>query len=225
MATRTLRTTPARPRSAASQQGPPEKDPGRLDSASRRQAAAQEQLLGSLAELRERLAVFDRIPDVGSWTWDPGRERLDVSPRFIGMLDLSGSTALRMEHALAAMPEEDAALVRDALRGLLRGEVESCRLNYRLRGAGEVMHSFEGHCLAIRDQLGRTGKVLGVAKNVTARREAERAAALHGEMHAEVDAAVMMLDTDTRILAWTEGAERLYGWPREEVIGRTAPEV
>src|SRR4051812_12791529 len=37
--------------------------------------------------------------------------------------------------------------------------------------------------------------------------------------------AVVETDTALRIVAWNQGAERIYGWPAAEVLGRPAPEV
>ncbi len=210
MATPTFPTTRAGSLAGSSPQRPADQAPRRLD---------------PTVELSQRLAVLDLVPDVGSWSWDPAREGLSASARFTDLLELAGDAPLTMEDALAAMPEEDAARVRDALERLLRGELESCRVDYRLRGAGSALHCFEGYCLAVRDDTGKTVNVMGAAKNVTARREAETAAALQGEMLDEVDAAVLMLDPQRSIIAWSDGAERLYGWCPEEVIGRSAPEL
>ena len=38
-------------------------------------------------------------------------------------------------------------------------------------------------------------------------------------------AQAMVRDLDGRITHWTQGAERLYGWPREEAVGRVAHEL
>lgn len=40
-----------------------------------------------------------------------------------------------------------------------------------------------------------------------------------------VEQAVIATDTQARILYWNQGAERLYGWRAEEVLGRNATEV
>src|SRR5215469_8816282 len=37
--------------------------------------------------------------------------------------------------------------------------------------------------------------------------------------------AVVVTDRDLRLLAWNRGAEQLYGWLREEVLGRELPHV
>jgi PAS domain S-box-containing protein len=41
----------------------------------------------------------------------------------------------------------------------------------------------------------------------------------------EIDAAVVASDAELRITYWSPGAEHLYGWPGEDVIGRTVSDV
>jgi PAS domain S-box-containing protein len=40
-----------------------------------------------------------------------------------------------------------------------------------------------------------------------------------------VEQAVVATDPQARILYWNQGAERLYGWSADEVLGRNAAEV
>src|SRR5204863_969829 len=37
--------------------------------------------------------------------------------------------------------------------------------------------------------------------------------------------AIIVTDRDMRLLAWNRGAEQLYGWSRQEVLGRPLPFV
>ncbi|HKP75996.1 MAG TPA: PAS domain S-box protein, partial [Longimicrobiaceae bacterium] len=66
---------------------------------------------------------------------------------------------------------------------------------------------------------------LGTAFDITERRRAD--AALHRQALAfeNLYDAVILSDLDGRITDWNPAAERIYGWARDEVLGRTAVEL
>src|SRR3954453_4265582 len=39
------------------------------------------------------------------------------------------------------------------------------------------------------------------------------------------DYAILMLSADGRVATWTEGAERMLGWPEAEIVGRPVAEM
>ncbi len=64
-----------------------------------------------------------------------------------------------------------------------------------------------------------------VLRDVTDRVQAEIRIREQAELLNKVTNAIMVLDTDDRIAFWNLGAERLYGWPADEALGRIASEV
>ncbi len=64
-----------------------------------------------------------------------------------------------------------------------------------------------------------------VLRDVTDRVHAEIRIREQAELLNKVTNAIMVLDTDDRIAFWNRGAERLYGWPADEALGRLASEV
>lgn len=70
-----------------------------------------------------------------------------------------------------------------------------------------------------RDHLGRLVEILGVAVDITDRKAMEADLALHATVTKAAHDALIALDLDGRIEAWNPGAERLFGYTREEAIG------
>ena len=64
-----------------------------------------------------------------------------------------------------------------------------------------------------------------VLRDVTDRERAEIRIREQAELLNKVTNAIMVLDVDDRIVFWNRGAERLYGWPADEALGRIASEV
>lgn len=79
----------------------------------------------------------------------------------------------------------------------------------------------------VHDRLagGAINHLLGVAQDITARKEAEAQVVYQAQLLDSVDQAVVVVDLDDRITYWNRFAETLYGWSALEVQGRTFREV
>jgi PAS domain S-box-containing protein len=83
--------------------------------------------------------------------------------------------------------------------------------------------------IAIRDDDGTVRGFIGTISNITARKVAELALQEAKErMQVILDAspvAILSVDRAGRIIAWSQGAERIFGWNEKEVMGRVNPTV
>src|SRR5579883_3174953 len=77
--------------------------------------------------------------------------------------------------------------------------------------------------------LDGTLHVLGAIRDTTQQRRAElerlqqaQHIRLQAELIQRAHDAIFVLDPIRRVLSWNEGAERLYGWPAQEALGRIA---
>jgi PAS domain S-box-containing protein len=66
---------------------------------------------------------------------------------------------------------------------------------------------------------------MAISRDVTERRHAEEQIAEQAALLDEARDAIAVRDLDGRILFWNKGAERMYGWTREEVLGRNMDQV
>ncbi len=66
---------------------------------------------------------------------------------------------------------------------------------------------------------------VGIFTDITARKEAERESLFHAGLLGAVSEGVIVTDADWRITYWNRGAERLYGWRAEEVLGQNVLDV
>lgn len=74
----------------------------------------------------------------------------------------------------------------------------------------------------------RSGEVIGASlllQDITERRRSERALHTYEQYFENIlnDAAdaIIILDSDDRIVMWNDAAEALYGWPRSEAVGQS----
>jgi len=175
---------------------------------------APEESERELARTRLRLLV-EQIPAL-LWTTDADLRFTSSQGAGLAALGLKvGEVDGKPMHELGDMSAAVAAH-RQALQG------ESVSYEGRLRG-----RTFEAHVEPLRDAAGEITGCIGVALDVTGRREAERE--LRGTadtLKALVEGsplAIVTLDAESRVTLWSPAAERTFGWKQEEVLGRRFP--
>jgi PAS domain S-box-containing protein len=68
-------------------------------------------------------------------------------------------------------------------------------------------------------------RVVVAHEDITDRRLAEQRLFMQAALLDEIDVSVIVTDMDLRVVTWNAGAERLYGWKADEVIGRHVSET
>jgi diguanylate cyclase (GGDEF)-like protein/PAS domain S-box-containing protein len=95
--------------------------------------------------------------------------------------------------------------------------------------AGELEYravSADGSVVWVRDAVRIAGSsVRGVMLDITPRVMSEREARFHSRLLDEVDAAVVATDLKGTVSHWNRHAERLFGFTREEAMGRNVEEL
>ncbi len=145
-------------------------------------------------------------------SWGPGAERIK-GYRAEEVMGQHFSRFYPPEAVERGVPEEH--LRRAAAEGRLEEEV------WRARKDGS---RFWCHLVLapLRGPGGRTVGFAEIVRDVTAQKQAADALRLHTQLLDLADDAVMIRDLDDRLLFWNQGAERLYGWKKEQVLGQVA---
>jgi two-component system, cell cycle sensor histidine kinase and response regulator CckA len=162
---------------------------------------------------------------------------LEAAPDATVCVDSRGRIALVNEQAerLFGYPREELAgqpveiLVPDAVSsahyGLRAGYAADPRR--RPMGAGLELSgrrrdgtTFPAEISLATFDTGQALLVLAAIRDVTEQRQAARAQAWLASIIESAHDAVVSLDLDGRIRSWNPGAERLYGYPAAEIIGR-----
>ncbi|KAB8319944.1 PAS domain S-box protein [Tolypothrix campylonemoides VB511288] len=110
------------------------------------------------------------------------------------------------------------------LENLKQGEVQE--LEYRIRDAnGEWRWQRSRNTVFTKNADGLPVQVLGIATDVTERKQAEAAIYFQAHLLSTVEQAVIATNLDGEIIYWNRFAEILYGWSALEVIGQNILEV
>jgi PAS domain S-box-containing protein len=118
-----------------------------------------------------------------------------------------------------AAPDEERR-VREGVRRLLAGD-STCPLEgYLLDKAGR-RRWMEWLLHVVRRSDGSIDFVSAVGFDRTDAKQAEYARGVSAAIVARLDEAILAVDGEQRIVLCNEGAARLLGWPRDELLGKT----
>jgi PAS domain S-box-containing protein len=97
---------------------------------------------------------------------------------------------------------------------------------YRIRRKDGSYAWFETTSRTVRDpETDEVLEIIAVSRDVTERKRAEERVLFQAHLLEQVQAAVIATDMQGTVTHWNEHAERLYGWSREEALGRRITEL
>ncbi len=98
-------------------------------------------------------------------------------------------------------------------------------VTYRFRRKDSCYIWFETTSRTVRNpQTNAAVEIHTVSRDITERKQAEQKIREQVALLNVSTEAIFVRDLDNKILFWNKGAERLYGWKNEEVLGKETPE-
>ena len=184
----------------------------------------QEQADEQVRQSEANLALAQRVARMGSWEVDltERENRARHPPRWsdetFRIFGLDPTTKVTHESFFHLLHPDERQLARDAfIRQLQTGA--PYQIDHRVirpDGSERVVHV---QSQTIRDGLGRPIKMAGTVQDLTEQREAERLLRQQARLINLASDAILVRNLDGTIRMWNQGAERLYGWTAEEIIG------
>jgi PAS domain S-box-containing protein len=115
----------------------------------------------------------------------------------------------------------DLPAAQDSLRRLVSQESTDLVLEKRcIRKDGATIWSLSTITL-VKDTAGRPQHLIGIVEDITERKLAEEAQSRLVAVITSSDDAIISMTLDGVLLSWNGGAERMYGYTADEMIGRT----
>jgi PAS domain S-box-containing protein len=201
----------------------------------RQTSAQRQQMEQALRESEQRLDLGMGIIRQGAWEIDLLNKRLIPS---MHILDLPGASAsMDLDDYEALIHPDDIPARRVAVDAVLAGRSSLYKAEYRVRdGKGQLAWVSSCGQVVERDASGRPARMIGLAVDITERKRTEEA--LRQSEHAlreqrnrltvlldHLPVMVFGVDATGRYCLWNQECERVLGWSREEVLGRTRLEL
>ena len=174
----------------------------------------------------ERYRLVSRATNDVIWDWHLPSGRLVWNEAMTAVLGYAQEeTADGIDWWYAHVHPEDRARVAARLEATVAGTELSWSDEYRFRHAGGGWLRVFDRAYLLRDEEGRAVRMIGSLLDLTERTRAEEAIRFQALLLDAVEQAVIAWDVEGEMIAWNRFAERLYGRPADEVLGRHWSEV
>jgi PAS domain S-box-containing protein len=120
---------------------------------------------------------------------------------------------------------EDRERVIAGIHGVLDHGGTSWSDQYRYRRADGAYANVMDRGYLARDTDGQPLRMIGAMTDVTERTRSEAAIRFQAQLLNAVQQAVVATDPEGVVIFWNNFAEKLYGWPAEDAVGKTIQEL
>ncbi|AXC11399.1 diguanylate cyclase/phosphodiesterase (GGDEF & EAL domains) with PAS/PAC sensor(s) [Acidisarcina polymorpha] len=180
----------------------------------------------ALQTVKDRLALATDSGGIGIWDWDISNDKLTWDPwmyRLYGM-DPRDEDVVYEVWRQHVHPDDLSGAERQ-LQEAMDG-VRAFNTEFRVVWDDESVHHIHGTGHVTRDEAGRPVRMVGTNWDVTAQkqleaegRQAERSLREQALIIDMAEDTVFIRDGKDRVTYWNQGAQRLYGWSKEEALG------
>lgn len=175
--------------------------------------------LRELSTSQLHLAAAQRIAQIGSWELSLVDGSMHCSEEVMRILGNPPHWSPSYAALLEMVHSTDREHLERTLAAVMEG-AQCCRMEHRLQlpdgGVRMVIHQAEsGH-----DETGRAVMLRGVLQDITERRLTEEKILLAGKVFENSGEAIAITDIDANILDINRAFTRIYGYEREEVLGK-----
>ncbi len=179
----------------------------------------------ALKQSEERFRLASQAVNGVVYDWSIYTNTIYRSDGLMEMLGYSPDEEVSIDAWLARVHPED----RDKLMGVMEHMQQSDQTRYeteyRIQRKDGRWISVQDRSLIVRDDHGKMVRLVGSSVDVTQHRQDEEQLRYQAKLLENVKDAIIATDVNSHITAWNPGAEALYGWKSEDVLGKNLFDV
>ncbi len=191
----------------------------------------KEHAYSKLRQSEANLALAQRVAHMGSWEVDLTKreDRAKNPPRWSdetfrifgfepGAIEVTHDSFFHL-----LIPEERQRARETFIHQLRTGE-RYC-VDHRIVRPDGTQRIVQVQSDTVRDSTGRLVKTMGTVQDITESRRAERLLREQAELINLAQDAILVHNLDGTVRVWNLGAERLYGWTANEMLGKRVADL
>ncbi len=199
----------------------------KVNAALKSEGSARRRSDAARRELETRFETLATYAPVGIYIGDAAGNCTFFNRCACDIMGLSFNDAIGQRWTKALHPDDRDDVLKFFSRATSTGGVVDAEFRFRHQD-GQVVW-VAARTIAIQRNDGSTTGSIGTISDITAHKVAELALQETNErLQVVLDTspvAIISVDPVGRILAWSKGAERMFGWTEKEVMGRINPTV
>lgn len=143
---------------------------------------------------------------------------LEINAEGLAIMEVESADVLINKPIDALILPEYRAAFADLHKSVCQGNKET--LEFEIVGFKGTRRYMETHAVPLRNESDGTFIHLALMRDITQQKQAEQKIREQGLLLDVSSDAILVRNIHNRILFWNQGAERLYGWKAEEVVGK-----
>ena len=194
---------------------------GCLDIDDQKEAAEKVRIASeTLRESEERLRLAQQVGTIGTFEWNVQTNVNRWTPELETIYGLQPGEFAGTQEAWEQMlhPEDKAAAIKQVEVGFQTGA--PVQAEWRAIWPDGSIHWILGRWQVFRDDSGEPTRMTGINIDITSRKEAEQALRRLAAIVESSDDAIVGKDLNGIVTNWNPGAEKMFGYSAEEMVGR-----
>jgi PAS domain S-box-containing protein len=179
-----------------------------------------------ISESEEKFRLLARVTNDAVWDWDLVTDTVEWNEGFEA---LSGFRRDEIPPAsefwVAGIHPDDRDRVARGIHRVIHDGGSEWADQYRFRRKDDTYVYVMDRGYVLRNESGRGVRMLGGMTDLTDRLRIAERLMDQALLIDQASDAIVVRDLDGRIVLWSHGAERVYGWSAEEVRGRIAADI
>ncbi|MBD0300836.1 MAG: PAS domain S-box protein, partial [Tolypothrix sp. T3-bin4] len=148
---------------------------------------------------------------------------LEINAYGLAMMEVESADVLIGKPIDAVIVPEYRAAFADLHKGICQGNKGT--LEFEIVGFKGTRRYMETHAVPLCNESDGTFIHLALMRDITQQKQAEQKIREQGLLLDVSTEGILVLNIHNQILFWNQGAERLYGWKAEEVVGKNVSQL